>query len=252
MSIEVTDLSFAYGSHIVLNKVSFSVHKGRFTALLGANGAGKSTLFRCILGFLPHYQGCITLCGQDIRTLDHRQQARLAAYIPQISAPVFNYTVLETVLMGASGSISPLRRPDRKQRERALEMLERLGVGHLARCGVNEISGGERQMALIARAMLQQAQILIMDEPTANLDYGNQYRVLETVRGLTENGYTVLMSTHNPEHARRFATDVLALKDGAVYADGPSETTITPTLIEALYQIPAAVWENNGREDPCI
>ena len=235
MSIEVTDLSFAYGSHTVLNKVSFSVHKGRFTALLGANGAGKSTLFRCILGFLPHYQGCITLCGQDIRTLDHRQQARLAAYIPQISAPVFNYTVLETVLMGASGSISPLQRPDQKQRERALEMLERLGVGHLARC-----------------AMLQQAQILIMDEPTANLDYGNQYRVLETVRGLTENGYTVLMSTHNPEHARRFATDVLALKDGAVYADGPSETTITPTLIEALYQIPAAGWETNGREDPCI
>lgn len=152
--------------------------------------------------------------------------------------------------MGASGSISPLQRPDRKQRERALEMLERLGVGHLARCGVNEISGGERQMALIARAMLQQAQILIMDEPTANLDYGNQYRVLETVRGLTENGYTVLMSTHNPEHARRFATDVLALKDGAVYADGPSETAITPVLIEALYQIPAAVWENNGREEP--
>ena len=107
MSIEVKDLSFAYGSHIVLNQVSFSVHKGSFTALLGANGAGKSTLFRCILGFLPHYQGCITLCGQDIRTLDRRQQARLAAYIPQISAPVFNYTVLETVLMGACGSISP-------------------------------------------------------------------------------------------------------------------------------------------------
>ena len=250
MSIEVTGLSLAYGSHTVLNKVSFGVHKGRFTALLGANGAGKSTLFRCILGFLPHYQGCITLCGQDIRTLDRRRQAHLAAYIPQISAPVFNYTVLETVLMGASGSISPLQRPDRMQKERALEMLERLGVGHLARCGVNEISGGERQMALIARAMLQQAQILIMDEPTANLDYGNQYRVLETVWGLTENGYTVLMSTHNPEHARRFATDVLALKDGAVYADGPSETTITPALIEALYQIPAAAWENNGREEP--
>ena len=152
--------------------------------------------------------------------------------------------------MGASGSISPLQRPDRKQRERALEMLEWLGVGHLARCGVNEISGGERQMALIARAMLQQAQILIMDEPTANLDYGNQYRVLETVWGLTKNGYTVLMSTHNSEHARQFATDVLALKDGAVYADGPPETAITPALIEALYQIPAAVWENNGREEP--
>ena len=123
-------------------------------------------------------------------------------------------------------------------------------TGYLAGCGINEISGGERQMALIARAMAQQAKILIMDEPTANLDYGNQYRVLETVRRLTEEGYTVLMSTHNPEHARRFAADVLALKDGTVYADGPSEETITPTLIEALYQIPAAVWEKDGRKEP--
>ena len=105
-------------------------------------------------------------------------------------------------------------------------------------------------MALIARAMAQQAKILIMDEPTANLDYGNQYRVLETVRRLAEEGYTVLMSTHNPEYARRFAADVLALKDGTVYADGPSETTITPALIEALYQIPAAVWEKDGRKEP--
>ena len=153
MSIKVTDLSFAYGSHTVLNKVSFSVHKGRFTALLGANGTGKSTLFRCILGFLPGYQGRITLCGQDIRTLDRRQQAHLAAYIPQISTPVFNYTVLETVLMGASGSISPLERPGQAQKETAAAMLERLGIGYLAGCGINEISGGERQMALIARAI---------------------------------------------------------------------------------------------------
>lgn len=249
MSIEVKNLSFAYGSHTVLDKVCFSVEKGNFTALLGANGAGKSTLFRCILGFLPGYSGQISLCGRDIRTLDRRQQARLAAYIPQISTPVFNYTVLETVLMGVSGSISPLERPGQAQKETAAAMLERLSIGHLARCGINEISGGERQMALIARAMAQQAKILIMDEPTANLDYGNQYRVLETVRRLTEGGYTVLMSTHNPEHARRFASHVLALKDGSVYADGPSEEVITSALIEALYQIPAAVWEKNSREE---
>ena len=104
-------------------------------------------------------------------------------------------------------------------------------------------------MALIARAMAQQAKILLMDEPTANLDYGNQYRVLETVRGLAENGYTILMSTHNPEHARQFATHVLALKDGTVYADGAAESVMTPALIEALYQIPAAVWRRTGREE---
>lgn len=241
MSIEVKDLSFAYGSHIVLNQVSFSVHKGSFTALLGANGAGKSTLFRCILGFLPHYQGCITLCGQDIRTLDRRQQARLAAYIPQISAPVFNYTVLETVLMGACGSISPLQRPGQAQRERAMEMLERLGVGYLAGCGINEISGGERQMALIARAMAQQAKILLMDEPTASLDYGNQFRLLQQVRQLADSGYTVLLSTHNPEHAFRFATDVLVLREGGVRAFGPAAETLTEELLREIYRIPLTV-----------
>ena len=221
MSIEVKDLSFAYGSHIVLNQVSFSVHKGSFTALLGANGAGKSTLFRCILGFLPHYQGCITLCGQDIRTLDRRQQARLAAYIPQISAPVFNYTVLETVLMGACGSISPLQRPGQAQRERAMEMLERLGVGHLAGCGINEISGGERQMALIARAMAQQAKILIMDEPTAALDPISTSRIEELAVELKQH-YTIVIVTHNMQQAARISDRTAFFLLGELVEVGPT------------------------------
>jgi len=249
VSIEARNVSFSYGNHAVLRDVSFSAGSGRFTALLGANGAGKSTLFRCILGFLPGYGGEILLCGRDIRSLTRREQAHLAAYIPQISAPVFNYTVMETVLMGASGSISPLARPGQQQRDTAAKALKRLGIEHLAHCGINEISGGERQMALIARAMAQQARILIMDEPTANLDYGNQYRVLETVRALADSGYTILMSTHNPDHAQRFATHVLALQNGTVYADGTAEDVITPELIEALYQIPAAVWKHTGREE---
>lgn len=163
MSIDVRDLSFAYGKRQVLRQVSFRTRPGQLVAVLGPNGAGKSTLFRCILGFLPRYRGEIALCGHDLRFLDRRSLARLAAYIPQSSAPVYNYTVRDTVLMGAD----PFHAPGPSQQETADRVLETLGIRDLADRGINEISGGERQLALIARAMAQQAKILLMDEPTA-------------------------------------------------------------------------------------
>ena len=162
MSIDVKDLSFAYGKQQVLRQVSFRTRPGQLVAVLGPNGAGKSTLFRCILGFLPRYRGEIALCGHDLRSLDRRSLARLAAYIPQSSAPVYNYTVRDTVLMGAD----PFHAPGPSQQETADRALETLGIRDLADRGINEISGGERQLALIARAMAQQAKILLMDEPT--------------------------------------------------------------------------------------
>ena len=156
MSIDVRDLSFAYGKRQVLRQVSFRTRPGQLVAVLGPNGAGKSTLFRCILGFLPRYRGEIALCGHDLRSLDRRSLARLAAYIPQSSAPVYNYTVRDTVLMGAD----PFHGPGPSQQETADRVLETLGIRDLAARGINEISGGERQLALIARAMAQQAKIL--------------------------------------------------------------------------------------------
>ena len=206
MSIDVRDLSFAYGKRQVLRQVSFRTSPGQLVAVLGPNGAGKSTLFRCILGFLPRYRGEIALCGHDLRFLDRRSLARLAAYIPQSSAPVYNYSIRD-----------------------------------LAARGINEISGGERQLALIARAMAQQAKILLMDEPTASLDYGNQFRLLRQVRQLADSGYTVLLSTHNPEHAFRFATDVLVLREGGVRVFGPAAETLTEELLREIYRIPLTV-----------
>ena len=224
MSIDVRNLSFAYGKRQVLRQVSFRTSPGQLVAVLGPNGAGKSTLFRCILGFLPRYRGEIALCGHDLRSLDRRSLARLAAYIPQSSAPVYNYTVRDTLLMGAD----PFHGPGPSQQETADR-------------GINEISGGERQLALIARAMAQQAKILLMDEPTASLDYGNQFRLLRQVRQLADSGYTVLLSTHNPEHAFRFATDVLVLREGGVRAFGPAAETLTEELLREIYRIPLTV-----------
>ena len=237
MSIDVERLSFSYGAHPVLRDVSFRAEPGQLVAVLGPNGAGKSSLFRCMLGFLPHYQGSISLCGRDVRHLPRRELAHLAAYIPQSSAPVYNYTVRDTVLMGAD----PFHGPGPSQQETADRVLETLGIRDLADRGINEISGGERQLALIARAMAQQAKILLMDEPTASLDYGNQFRLLRQVRQLADSGYTVLLSTHNPEHAFRFATDVLVLREGGVRAFGPAAETLTEELLRDMYRIPLTV-----------
>ena len=145
------------------------------------------------------------------------------------------------VLMGAAGGLEPLRQPGRQQLETAQRMMELVGIAPLADRGIRRISGGERQLTLIARALAQQARILLMDEPAANLDYGNQFRLLQQVRRLTEQGYTVLLSTHNPEHALRFATHVLALHGGTVAACGPVEEMLTEELLHTLYRIPLTV-----------
>ena len=145
--------------------------------------------------------------------------------------------MLDTVLMGTTGTLQLAQRPGKAQLEAAHRALEQLEIAHLANRGISQVSGGERQLALIARALVQNAAVLIMDEPTANLDYGNQQRVMARVCGLTHQGYTVLVSTHNPEHALRYASQVLALQDGSLCAFGPTAQTLTPDLIDKLYGI---------------
>ena len=233
--IEVKNLSFAYRTEKILDDISFATGEGQLIAVLGPNGAGKSTLFKCILGFLKGYEGQIRINGQDIKSLNRKEMARFAAYIPQSETPAFNYTVFDTVLMGTTGQLSPLSSPGPEQIETAKEAIDYLGIGYMEHRGINEISGGERQLALLARAMAQKAKLLIMDEPTANLDYGNQQHVMNHVKMMADSGYTILLSTHNPEHALQYATHVLAIKDHHILADGPALSTLNESLIEKIY-----------------
>lgn len=241
MSIEVSNLSYGYGKHIVLCDVSLTAEKGEILAVLGPNGVGKSTLFQCILGLLMFKQGRISIDGRDLNSFSPQELAKCVAYIPQSHAPVFNFPVRDIVLMGTSAQISAISMPGQKQVHMAEQSMERLGITHLRERGYMQISGGERQLALIARALAQNAKILVMDEPTSNLDYGNQIRILSQIKKLAGEGYTIIYSTHNPDQSFLFADKVAALQRGRVVAAGSPRHVLTAELISGLYDIDVEV-----------
>ena len=241
MSLEVRSLHFSYGGHEVLKGLSFAAEYGQLLSVLGPNGVGKSTLFRCILGLLKPQSGECLIDGRSTAGLSAKELASRIAYIPQSPYPTFNFSVLDMVLMGTTAQINAASVPGRKQVALAREALERLGIGHLAARGYTNISGGERQLVLIARAMVQQAKILIMDEPSANLDYGNRTRVMQTVKSLAREGYAIIQSTHDPDQAFLYSDKVLAIHDGRVLACGSPRDTVTGELISKLYGIDVEV-----------
>ena len=237
MPIEVKNLSFSYADRQVLYDISFSVGKGEFLSILGPNGVGKSTLFRCTLGLLSNYTGQVLVDGKDARTFTVREAARHIAYIPQSSHPAFNYSVFDIVLMGTTSALSPFRTPSREDRDRCVHALEKVGIPHLAQRCFHRLSGGEQQLVMIARALVQNAPILMLDEPTANLDFGNQLLVLEQVRNLAKEGYTVIQTTHHPEQSYMFSDRILAIQNGRVLIEGTPAEVLTKQTMQLLYGV---------------
>ena len=237
MSLSVESLSFSYGRTAVLRDVTFAAEKGELLSVLGPNGVGKTTLFRCMLGTLTPASGRVTVDGCDLTTLPPRERARRIAYIPQIHPATFGYTALDTVLMGAARQLNAFQQPGAAQMRQAEEALEQVGAAHLRERSFTHLSGGEQQLVLIARALAQHAEVLMMDEPTSALDYGNQLRILQMVRRLAAQGYTVVLSTHNPQHALTFAHRLLVLQGGTTAALGRPADVLTPELMASLYGV---------------
>lgn len=246
MSLCVEHLSFGFHASLVLDDISFEIAYGNLVCLLGCNGAGKSTLLRCLLGLLPLKQGRVLVGKRDLSSLSRKEQAKTMAYIPQGSKIHYSDRALDLVLMGTTSQLSPIACPGKPQMAVAQEAFSLLGISHLAHRCYDQLSGGEQQMVLIARAIAQQAPILIMDEPCANLDYGNQSLLLAKIQELTKYNYLVLMSTHNPDHVLRYAHEALILQNKTILALSSPREGLDATLLEGIYGIPMLVQTLGG------
>lgn len=241
MSIEVKNLSFSYGNRQVLHDISFRAEKGELVSILGPNGVGKSTLFRCMLNLLSSYSGQVLINGLDTRKMKPAELARHVAYIPQQSAPAFNYSVFDIVLMGCTAALNGFGTPGKKDVLRCTEALEKVGITHLSQRCFHRLSGGERQLVMIARALVQNAPVLMMDEPTANLDFGNQLGVLQQMKALAEEGYTVIQTTHHPEQSYMFSSRILAMQQGSLIMDGNPQSVLNNDIMHRLYGVDVEV-----------
>jgi len=247
--IRVEGVTFRHpqGAAAVLRDVSFAVAPGRLVVLLGPNGSGKTTLLRCLAGLWSPTAGRIVIDGRDLRHLSHRQRAALLAVVPQEHAPAFPYTVQEAVLMGRAPHIRVYAGPSSADRWAARVAMEAVGISALAARPTSRLSGGERQLTLIARTLAQEAPLLLLDEPTSHLDFRNQHRVLALVKRIAaEKALTVVMTLHDPNLAAAFAHQVIMLKDGAILAGGEPETVLTEDRLCRLYDMPMGVLTHAG------
>ncbi len=242
MILEVEDASFSYnGVTRQLDDISFSLGEGEVLSLLGRNGTGKSTLIKCIMNILRLQEGSVRLGGQNVTEMRPEEIARHIGYVPQVHHVVFPFTALDFVLMGRAPHIATFAVPKEEDYEKAEEAFSRIGITHLREKSVSEISGGESQMVMIARALAQEPAMLILDEPTSHLDFGNQMRVIATMDRLAAEGIAVLMSTHFPDHGFMISHAVAILQGGRMIACGRAEDVITRENLLAAYGIDVCV-----------
>jgi ABC-type cobalamin/Fe3+-siderophores transport systems, ATPase components len=235
--IVLDHLSVGYGTRQVVHDINFTFQRGKVVCLLGANGCGKTTLLKTMLGVLPALGGGVTLAGKPLAGWTRRDLARFIGYVPQAHNGIFPFSAEEVVLMGRTARMSWYATPQAHDREIARAALCTLGIEHLQQRNYTQLSGGERQLVLLARALAQEPQFLIMDEPTASLDFGNQIRVLERIRKLKNDGMAILMTTHQPEHAYRVADEIMLLHGGKMLATGTAAQTLTIDNLSLLYDV---------------
>jgi iron complex transport system ATP-binding protein len=232
-------VGFRRGARKILDGVDFGFGRGELVSLLGGNGAGKTTLLRILLGLLAPQGGMVMLDGLPLRALSRRAFAQNVAYVPQAHVAPFPYRAREIVALGRAPAVGLFRRMGPRDRDAAEEALAMLRISHLGERDYTTLSGGERQLVMIARALAQGARLLVLDEPMAGLDYGHQLRLLAHLRRLVTDGFGVLMTMHHPDQARLASTRVATLINGRVDRDGKPADVLTPDAIWALYGVDA-------------
>jgi len=252
VTLEVRKLSFGFPGRTIGSGITFTLARGEVLCVLGPNGGGKTTLFRTILGLLGKHSGHIAFEGKGIEHLSREQIARQAGYVPQGHSAYFAFSLHEFVLMGRTARLRAFSSPGRIDRDIAQQALESLGIAHLGDKPVTQISGGERQLALVARALAQEPQLLVMDEPTASLDFGNQVRVLEKIAALASGGLSILFSSHDPDQAFLSAQRVLLLGEGHAQEIGAPKDVIRSDTLERLYGVSIRIIETENGERACL
>ena len=242
MILNVNSASFSYdGITKQFEDISLSLRRGEVLSLLGRNGTGKSTLIKCILNILTLQKGDVEINGRRVSEMRPNEVAREVGYVPQGHRSVFPFTALDYVLMGRAPHISTFSVPKEEDCEKAEEAFERIGISHLREKPVSEMSGGESQMVMIARALAQEPSLLILDEPTSHLDIGNQMKVIATIDRLAADGIAILMSTHFPDHAFLVSHSAAILQGGRLIAQGPAEDVITKENLSEAYGVDICV-----------
>lgn len=255
MIYEVNELTFRYpaGGRNVLNKADLTLGKGEILCILGPNGAGKTTLLNCMAGLLRPQYGSIRLCGTELGKMGTREIAKIAGYVPQLHTPAFDYRVLDFVLMGRAPEIGIFSRPCAEEEQKCLEVLESMGLAHLAYKSYRNISGGERQQVMIARTLVQRPKVILFDEPTAHLDYGNQHRVLRRVKQMAEEGFSVVITTHNPDHALLLGDKAAIVERNGTVTQGECEQILTQETLRRVYETDLKlVWVEEAGRTVCL
>jgi iron complex transport system ATP-binding protein len=252
MRLEARELSVGYPGHLVGSGISLTVSPGEVLCLLGPNGAGKTTLFRTLLGLQRPLAGAVTIDTTPLARLRPAEIAKRMAYVPQAHVTEFSYSVLDVVLMGRTARLRPFASPGANDERIAAEKLVGLGIGDLADADYTRISGGQRQLVLIARALAQETPLLVMDEPTASLDFGNQAMVLARIRDLAAEGYGVVLSTHDPDHALLVAHRVAVIAGGGLRAVGATNEVVTGAMLSGVYGTVVRVEETPSGRRVCV
>ncbi|WP_440953972.1 ABC transporter ATP-binding protein [Methanosarcina sp. Mfa9] len=278
--ISIRDISLSYEKDLVLNRINFSIKKGSVVTLVGPNGCGKTTLLKIINGFLRQNEGTVYIDGRNLEGVANQELAKILGHVSQLHKSSFPFSVLDVVLTGRMPHIPMFSTPGKKDIEKAYEVLEFMGIAHFAQKSYTQLSGGERQLVMIAKALAQEPDFLLLDEPTSFLDLKNQIHVLKTIINLSRTRHiTVLMTLHEPNHALLFSDEIILLrkledtgkgkfsgsgrsafnasseKEGEttfsvenIVVSGAPEAVMTPEKIEEAYGIHVDVLEHKGKK----
>lgn len=252
MKLEVRNVTCGYSKTPILENVNFSMETGEICCLLGPNGVGKTTLFKTLLKLLKPIDGKVVIDGEDIGKWSPAKMARCTAYVSQYHVPPFPYIVKDVVLLGRINSVGYFGQPSKKDYDIVDKAMEDMGIDHLKEKVYTDISGGERQLVMIARALAQQPKILVLDEPTASLDYGNMVRVMKKIKELQEKEYGVIMTTHSPDQAFMCNSKVVLLQKNAPVIFGGTVAVITEKNLKNAYNVDVRVVEFPGKNGEII